>query len=944
MRVGVFDPAVQHQHQPPRRIAAAQAFAEVELEPVVAGVAGEARVGRRRGVAAVDVTQVLEQVAAAVAAGRLGVDRGGEGVGLAGGEGSGAGEALVRVDLPLRRVVVDPQVELVEVADLLERFGDAQQVAAVARPHQLRRDAHVLGRIGRRVFAGSGEEAEAADAEEVGDEGEALAVPAEQDRAGGRLALDLGDLPQLAGGHLELALEHRVGPAQADVVGLAGGAEAEVQPPRRAAEVAAGGLQAPELAALPGLQLDQQADGVGLRPGARFGVRLARQDLQPAPARDRRRAPQLGRGAGAGHQQLERAIAVEVGGHRAAAARPGGAVAEGNRRMEAAVAVAGEDPVAVAVGAAGVEQDQVEVAVEVEVAQEGAGGAAEGVQGRGEARVRLVGPALPLQQQQRRVGAAQEQQVLAAVLVEVAADQAVAVAGAGQGREAVAGVAVAADAVVEEDLVVGAVVEEQQVEVAVVVEVGEGHRQGGPVAAVDAGSGRDVEEAAVAVVAPQGVGGAAPGSVGRPEARHGEVEVAVVVGVGPGGADAGPVAAGDAAGGGDVGEGAAAVVAVEPVGTGPAQEQVGVAVLVVVAEEGADGAPAVDAAVGHGGEVAPLVEIERAAAAFAGGREEQVEVAVAVDVGHRGAGTEGRRAGAGGAAGPAGLTGGAAVEPGQRRPVPEGGRLRQVRGRRGPLEGPDDAGVAAHLAVLHAGQFPGLGVLEGPEAVQELAGALGLALLAQQRRQPVAGRLVVRHLLQGPLQMEARRRRVVLLGQDPELVVGVGVVGVGLQHPLEQRLGFRGAVDVAQQHAQRVEGGEVAWLALDDPAQLGLGARPRGLVVDVQQGDAEVQPSRRPPWSQPDHLLEGLDRRLGLEALHQADALVEAPRHLVEVFGRDAGGRRRRVLAAAGEQAQEQSRNRQQPPSHRRSSLARSIAARLCSTRRSSWSVHWPGG
>ena len=490
---------------------------------------------------------------------------------------------------------------------------------------------------------------------------------------------------------------------------------------------------------------------------------------------------------------------------------------------------------------AGVEQRQVDHAVEVEVAGQGTGGAAGCVESPRPARVFGVAAALPLQEEPRRLRAAQEQQVLAAVLIEVGADHPVTIAGGGQLGVALAGLAVAADAVVEEDLVRRAAVQDQQVEVAVVIEVDQGDRHAGAVATVEARLGGDFDEAAVAVVAPERVRSAVTSlasAARRAEAGHQQVEVAVMVGVGPGGPDAGPGLAGDPGVVGDVLEAAGAVVAVEPVRTIAAQEQVRVAVLVIIAEGSGDRARGVDAAIGHRREAAAVVAVEDAA--IAAPRQEEVEIPVAVHVGHRRARPYGVGAGRELGARPTRRAAPAADFPSAALTVlscPEAGlgsavaelrarRLRRLGRERRVLEVADDAGVAAHLAVLHAGDLAGLGLLQGPEAIQQLARPLGLPLLAQQPRQPIAGRLVMRPPLQGRLEVDPSRRLVGLQRQDAELVAGVRVPGVGLEDPLEQLPGPLAPPFVAQQHGQRIERVRVARLALDHPAQLLLGAPP----------------------------------------------------------------------------------------------------------------------
>jgi hypothetical protein len=137
-------------------------------------------------------------------------------------------ESLVERHRPTRRQVVRHERGGVEVARLLHRLAELHRQPAVSRLRQTIRQEQVLPRSRRRVLARrAGGEADAADAQDVGDEGEARAVPDEQHGAARRLALYFLDAPQAAAGQLGLGLPEAIGPGQVDEVGLRRAAESQ---------------------------------------------------------------------------------------------------------------------------------------------------------------------------------------------------------------------------------------------------------------------------------------------------------------------------------------------------------------------------------------------------------------------------------------------------------------------------------------------------------------------------------------------------------------------------------------------------------------------------------------------------------------------------------------------------------------------------------------------
>ena len=213
-------------------------------------------------------------------------------------------------------MVIRHQVKLIEIGDLLEGLGHPQEVSPVPRSDEVRGDAHILRGIRGSVLAGSHEEAQASYAQEVRDELEALPVPCEEDGAGRRLAVDLGDSPILIRGHLQLALDHRVRPGEPHVVNLGVFTEAEVGHEGRRPQEARRRRHAGHLDPASRLHFQKKAVGGGIHPIPVVGLRAGGKYRQPVAALRHRSSPQLGSRTHPGHKKLQAAITVEVDGHR----------------------------------------------------------------------------------------------------------------------------------------------------------------------------------------------------------------------------------------------------------------------------------------------------------------------------------------------------------------------------------------------------------------------------------------------------------------------------------------------------------------------------------------------------------------------------------------------------------------------------------------------------
>ena len=145
---------------------------------------------------------------------------------IAGGLRRGNRLALVEHHRPARRHVVGDQPHAVDVRGFLHRLGDLQLVAAVAAREQAVRQQHVLARARRVVHARARRRADAADAEQVGDEREVPSVEGEQDRTARQLPFGLCDAHG-ARGERQLALEDAVGPGHRDEIDLRPSARAD---------------------------------------------------------------------------------------------------------------------------------------------------------------------------------------------------------------------------------------------------------------------------------------------------------------------------------------------------------------------------------------------------------------------------------------------------------------------------------------------------------------------------------------------------------------------------------------------------------------------------------------------------------------------------------------------------------------------------------------------
>ena len=183
---GVVRPAGQEQDGVLARLGA-----EVQHELVLLRVAADAmeREAVREGM--VERAQGGQQVAALPVRGRA---RGAEAAYREQAEGRRRGpHPLVREDLHLRRVRHGQQRQAVQEQRLLQLVGDAQLVAAVARPKLVLADADVLVGVRRVVVPGPVPVAHLPAAQEVGHELEAAPVPGVEEGTGRRLAVQLLD-------------------------------------------------------------------------------------------------------------------------------------------------------------------------------------------------------------------------------------------------------------------------------------------------------------------------------------------------------------------------------------------------------------------------------------------------------------------------------------------------------------------------------------------------------------------------------------------------------------------------------------------------------------------------------------------------------------------------------------------------------------------------------
>ncbi len=267
LRVGILDPAVDHQHRPAR--AAIERLVEGQFECVPGGHADEAGIGRagRRGLP-VGGGHARGDVLSAVVHGARGQAFLAEEDRRAGGRRASDRLALVERHLPPGWQVVAHELELVEVGDFLHGFADNEPVAAIRRRERALWQQHVLLRIGRAVDAWRLEEADAADTENVGDEPRRRAVEGEEHRTTRELTLRFLDDVQTARREVEFRLQHAVGPDERDEIGA-----------RRAAETDGHRLQALAAAGLQAHRVEHRPAGTGAHRDFRADARDVRAPL-----------------------------------------------------------------------------------------------------------------------------------------------------------------------------------------------------------------------------------------------------------------------------------------------------------------------------------------------------------------------------------------------------------------------------------------------------------------------------------------------------------------------------------------------------------------------------------------------------------------------------------------------------------------------------------------
>ena len=125
------------------------------------------------------------------------------------------GEHLVGQNRCALRMIDSHQRRAVKVGAFLQRLEDPQfirSLSLIVFPGLEPRDPQQLGRIRGAVAPGSLEVAEPSYTEEICHELEGFTIPAEEHRAGGRLALLLLDLVNPAGDQPQLALEDPIRP------------------------------------------------------------------------------------------------------------------------------------------------------------------------------------------------------------------------------------------------------------------------------------------------------------------------------------------------------------------------------------------------------------------------------------------------------------------------------------------------------------------------------------------------------------------------------------------------------------------------------------------------------------------------------------------------------------------------------------------------------------
>ena len=210
---------------------------------------------------------------------------------LAGRRRAAHGQPLVERHGPAGWQVVNRQPRRVQIHVLLHRLAQLHHVAPVLGRDCVAGQQVALHRARRRIGIRRHQIAEGSAAEDVADEGELRAVPDEEHRATGQLALGLRDHVPFAGGKFQLRLAHAIGPFQCHEVRLRPAAEARAQ---RLQALARAGVRIQRIQQRPAPRnphLDQRADAGGV--GAHLLRLAAARGLQgqKAMAASARRPP-----------------------------------------------------------------------------------------------------------------------------------------------------------------------------------------------------------------------------------------------------------------------------------------------------------------------------------------------------------------------------------------------------------------------------------------------------------------------------------------------------------------------------------------------------------------------------------------------------------------------------------------------------------------------------
>jgi hypothetical protein len=128
--------------------------------------------------------------------------------------------ALVECHLPSRWQVVDAEPHCVEIRDLLHGLADLELIPPIFRSNAIGWNEHMLLGVWLAVHPRPFEEANAADAEQVRDEGEPLAIEGKQHGTARQLTLCLRDAMSRARSESHLGLQHTIRPRDGDEVGV----------------------------------------------------------------------------------------------------------------------------------------------------------------------------------------------------------------------------------------------------------------------------------------------------------------------------------------------------------------------------------------------------------------------------------------------------------------------------------------------------------------------------------------------------------------------------------------------------------------------------------------------------------------------------------------------------------------------------------------------------